>query len=397
MDKLRQEDLLGFVSDAPGPCVSIYMPTRAGGIERRGDCLRLKNLLREADEELTRRNMAAGHRRELLEPATALLTDEDFWASTSNGLVLLLSPHAARCYRLPPTFEPSLSVADRFRLRPLLPTLAGNAFGYVLALSHDRAQLYRLTTEAATAVDVPRMPTSIDEALNIDSADRGAQVHSSSASVSRKQAAVFHGQGGRPDTAKADLTSYCRAVDRAVCDHLGSTAAPLLLAAVEYLAPLYARISSYPHLSAAVVHGNPDRLSASELHTRAGTILEQECNRPLEEELARSTDQLSSGRASCDPHRILPAAATGQVQTLFFDPEGQLFGTYDCERQLVDVNAPAATAEKDLVELAALETIRHGGKIYPVAKDRLPPGSPLTAMFRYATPEAMKLDDGGLP
>ena len=48
---------------------------------------------------------------------------------------------------------------------------------------------------------------------------------------------------------------------------------PLLLAGVEYLLPIYKEANTYPHLIDTVIKGNPDLLSADELHKSAWEII----------------------------------------------------------------------------------------------------------------------------
>ena len=50
--------------------------------------------------------------------------------------------------------------------------------------------------------------------------------------------------------------------------------APLVVAAVDYLLPIFRQASAYPHLLQRGIEGNPDRLSEKELHDRAWTLVE---------------------------------------------------------------------------------------------------------------------------
>jgi hypothetical protein len=50
MNTSKREDLMELISEQKGICVSIYMPTHRAGSETQQDPIRLKNLLKEAEE-----------------------------------------------------------------------------------------------------------------------------------------------------------------------------------------------------------------------------------------------------------------------------------------------------------------------------------------------------------
>ena len=119
------------------------------------DPIRLKNLIRRAEESL----VAAGIRRpdasEVLRPARELIEDEAFWRHQSDGLALFLRTGWFRCYRLPLRFEETVVVSDRFHVSPLLPLLSGDGRFFVLALSENEARLLAGTRFAVHEVNVP--------------------------------------------------------------------------------------------------------------------------------------------------------------------------------------------------------------------------------------------------
>ena len=63
MDSINPSDLRGLVGDHKSPCISLYMPTHPVGDAGLQDRIRLKNLLAEAEERLTRRGMRSAEAR----------------------------------------------------------------------------------------------------------------------------------------------------------------------------------------------------------------------------------------------------------------------------------------------------------------------------------------------
>ncbi len=85
---------------------------------------------------------------------------------------------------------------------------------------------------------------------------------------------VYHGHGGPSDRVKTDAVRFFQRVDSVVGRVLRGQRAPLVLACVGYLAPLYEVANSFRHLVKGTVPGNPDRWNEDELREHAWTIVE---------------------------------------------------------------------------------------------------------------------------
>jgi hypothetical protein len=104
MDILTRAELEQLMLKEQPLCVSIYLPTHRTGIETQQDPIRLKNLLREAEQLLSAQGVGTHAVQKMLEPASRLLQDSDFWQHQSDGLAIFLSCNGARHYRLPLKF-----------------------------------------------------------------------------------------------------------------------------------------------------------------------------------------------------------------------------------------------------------------------------------------------------
>ena len=72
MEMLNRKELKDLAENPKGPCVSIFMPTHFKGPETQQNPIRLKNLLREAEQRLVELEIRPAEARELLAPAAAL-------------------------------------------------------------------------------------------------------------------------------------------------------------------------------------------------------------------------------------------------------------------------------------------------------------------------------------
>jgi len=383
MDVLTTSDLRNLASIQAEHCITIYMPTNVTGRDAEQDPARLRDLLQQAEDNLVKRGMRAPEARTFLEPARSLITDAFFWRERSQGVAIFICPESLMRFRLPLDFTESVIVNRRFHIKPLLALLAGDNRFYLLALSQNKVRLLDGTRHGMRELEVKGMPVNIQEALNYDEADRGAQVHSAMAGTTGKQAAVFHGQGGQKDTAKTDITQFFRMVDESLHDVLTEGNVPLMLAGVDYLLPIYRAVCSYPHTIDTTLSGNCDHLSAHQLHERAWPLVQPNFEKTRDEVLAKYRELGGSGKTTNDVEKIVTAAYQGQVDTLLLDLNADEWGVFDAETNTTEVHIEAEAGDEDLLDLAAVQTLLHRGTIQAVDRDQMPNEALIAAMLRY--------------
>jgi hypothetical protein len=378
MDIFTQVDLKTLSGAVQGPCVSLFMPAHRGGSEQ--DPIRWKNLLRRAEELLTARGMRATAVQELLRPATHLVDDVAFWKGQSDGLAFFLAPGLARRYRVPLPLAELVVVGERFHLKPLLPLLARDGRFYVLAISQNRVRLLQGSAHAVDEVDLKGVPANLAEALRFHDRDEPLRFHGRPTS-SGGWGAIFSGQGVGIDDHKDDLLRYFQQIDRGLHELLREAKAPLVLASVEYLWPIYRQANTYPHLLDQGVGGNPDRLSAQELHGRAWAVVGPAFQK-ARDSAAAQYDQLSgTGRTANDLAEVVGAAVQGKVETLFVARDVERWGTFDAAAGSLVIHDRQQVGDEDLLNLAALHTLQHRGTVYAVDGREVPGHTPVAAIF----------------
>jgi hypothetical protein len=379
-----REELRVLTESSQAPCVSIYMPTHRVSTENQQDRTRLKNLIRQAADSLQAYGLRPAEAETLLEPASKLVGAIPFWKEKQDGLALFISPGIFRQYQLPTTFESLVVVAHRFHYKPLLTFLGGNEF-FVLALSQNAVRLFEGSRFGLSAIEGPEgMPKSLAEALKYDEAEQQIQFHTgTSASSGRGRAAMFHGQGAGTDDSKDRILRYFRQINQGLHDLLKEEQAPLVLAGVEYLLPIYKEINTYQHVINGGITGNPEGVPAVELHRQAWALVEPHFKREQEQAAARYQQLAGTGRTSNDPKEIVPGAYHGRVEFLFVAVGRQQWGDFDPGANRVDLHPEAQPGSFDLLDLAASQTLLHGGAVYAVEPAEVPDKTLLAAVFRY--------------
>jgi len=387
MSLLSKSELKTLMEQHGQWCVSIFMPAHRAGVEVQQDPIRLKNLLGHAEERLIESGLRSPEARELLKPAQELLERAGFWRRQSDGLAIFVSPKVFRTYRLPLDFRGLVVVSERFHIKPLLPLLTGDARFYILALSQNEVRLLEGTRYSVGQVDLENVPESLAEALKWDDPERRLQWHTRTGTTTDgTRAAIFHGHGvASADDPKDYIRRYFRQVDNGVSDLLRDERAPLVLAGVDYVLPLYREANTYQHLLEEGITGNPEELSAEELHRQAWTILKPYFQRERKEAAAQyqRLGGAESELASNEMQEIVPAANHGRVETLFVALGFQRWGSFDADTNTLHVHEEAKPGDEDLLDFAAAHTLLNAGTVYAVEAGKVPGGPPLAAVFRY--------------
>ncbi len=385
MDLINKEEIEVLMKQRQkGPCISIYLPTYRSGEDTKQNPIRFKNLITSAEEHLTSIEMRPAERKNLLEPALQLINDSVFWRSQGEGMAYFLSPEVSRCYRLPLSFPELAVVSDSFHLKPLLSLLSGDGQFYILALSQKDARLLQGTRDVVEEMDLSAVIEKFELEFGEDLPEQYLQFHTSTPRRGDSRPAVYFGHGGEIDSAlKERLLKYFRFIDKEVRSMLYEERSPLLLACVDYLFPLYKEANKYPLLFEESIPGNPEKISAEELHRRAWEIVHPYFQKKQTEAHTRYHEQVGTGKTSTDIKEILEASFHGRVETLFVAVGVQQWGSYDPETNTVNLQEQFQTGYEDLLDLAAVQTFLNNGTVYAVAPEQMPDSEQLAALYRY--------------
>lgn len=342
-----------------GTCVSIYIPTVATGRERLESAVRLKNQLEKAHRLLVEKGMRSTIAWDLLEPGTKLHDDKEFWVEQSRGLALFFAEGFTRINRLRVAVPELTIVGTSFHIRPLL-SCSEQEKAYVLALDGKDTRVLRLAGETAELIQVPDMPTSIDEAIGSEYLEKQQTAHSLG-----RQGMIAHGAGDLKNEQKDRDLRFCQAVDRALVKFLNGSKAALILAADEPILSIYRRHNRYEGILEDVIAGNPRRLSVRDLASQAEPIMEKLHDQKAKHLLERYENSKPLGRAEEKLDQVLAMATAGRVDVLFTDPLALKWGFTGDDGRALLADDQAAGAE-DLINLAAIETLKNSGDVIEV-------------------------------
>jgi len=366
------------------PCISFYMPTQKGREKAKENSIRFKNLVARAEDLLKARGFESSEAVKILESAKKLIDDSYFWANQSEGLAYFITADFSKYYRLPVEFEELAVVRNSFHLKPLFGLLSVDGQFYVLALSQKDARLLRGTRAMVEEVDLSDVIRNFEEEFGGELPEHYLQFHTKAPAANGTRTAIYYGHGGEIDSIQKErMLKYFRFIDRELLDMLDEKNSPLLLACVDFLFPLYKEASKYPLLFDKGIKGNPENISAGELHSEAWDIVKPYFEEKLEGTKARYHELKGTGKTSDNILEIVPSSFHGRINDIFVTVGVQQWGRYDPETEEIEVSDEEDPNLEDLIDLAAAETFLNKGNVYAVGAEQMPDDSPATAIFRW--------------
>lgn len=385
MELLNKEEMeLLLTQGEKEPCISIYMPTQKGREGAKENSIRFKNLLSKVEEQLEDRGLHHSDKDSLLDSAKKLVTESIYWANQSEGLAYFITSGFSRYYRLPVQFTERAVVRRSFHLKPLFPLLSSDGLFYILALSQKDARLLRGTHGTIEEIDLSKVIERFEAEFGEELPEQYLQFHTGAPASGSTRPAIYYGHGGEIDSAQKErLLKYFRFIDREMQDLIGNKYTPIILACVDFLAPLYKVSNKHSLLFEESIKGNPENISRHELHEKAWEIVKPYFQQKQEEAKRRYHELKGTGKTSNDILEILPASYHGRISDLFVTAGLQQWGYYDPESENIRLTDEQETGSEDLIDLAAAKSYANNGSVFALDHEQMPDTAPAAAILRW--------------
>lgn len=387
-DIITRETLIDLIKGCEGTAISFYMPTFSTGRETQENSIRLKTLVKKAREQLTEQGMGEGEIDRYLAPAVDLIEDQDFWQGQSEGLALFVDAIKMNIFRLPKRFEELVIVGESYYITPLIPIFEGDGQYFLLELSQDRPKLYKGSKFKLNQIEDLDLPASLQKMFDdFYEFHSHIQFHSKTGTpnpdMAGERSGRYFGQGGDDIDQKAEIKQFFDRFDAALMEYLNGKDAPLILAGVEFLHPLYQQANTYPNLLENGILKDVSQMSIEEIHESSWQIIKDQYETNVQKALGvyrQLADK--NGDTSDDLAAILSAAYYKRINTLFVAENHHVWGKFDKEANHVE-NLDRQQGAQHLLGLAATYTLKNGGNVLVLPKEKIPSGGPAAAILRY--------------
>lgn len=383
---LSKEQLAGLASHTGTPSVSLYMETHPAGFDKneQKDVIAFKSLLQQITSELKNKGTDMLSIDRLLQPGYELLRNDKFWLQVSKGLAVFIAEGKFNYIKLPIAPKNELLINASFYLSPLIPMVTARDYFYLLVLSKKQAKLFRADQFGMVHISIPEIPNGIDDVVHFEEKDDQklfrTDTHGAGHGVN------FHGIGsGKPDE-KQNIAMYLDEVDETLWKAvLSKENAPLLLAGVEYLIPIFKSVSQYNCIWNDSLTGNLEHEDMQSLYQQALKKMEPFFLQRNDKALAMYGNQSATALTSSIPADVIPAAYYSRVWHLFVQKDEHIWGTFDQMKNELVIHETKEEGDECLLDKAVIRTLLNGGEVHILPKDRMPGQSTIAALMRFVS------------
>ncbi len=336
----------------------------------------MKTIVAEAARELERRRFQ-GPIGTLLKPLEEL-AENPASLGGGSGLAVYVSPGFFGHFQLLAPTRERLIVASHPHIAPVLAYRMPQRVFYVLAISKKLLRLGRWHDGQFAENPLPSgVPTSFEEDFVFDQPDHDLQNRSAAGSPSAQVGPARFGTGSERDLVHERLQRYFQLVDRELTGLLEG--APLVLVGVAEELAAYRLVSEYPHVLAAKPT-SPGHLTWAELRDLGQEAVLETLRREAKKALAEFREMARRDHAASGVREVLEAAREGRIHKLLLEKnaeqEGLLGPSFPMDSGHVE-------GEQDLINAAAVETIRGRGEVHLVEEGELDALGRVAAILRY--------------
>ena len=383
MDVLTIQQLKELSHDRQEWCLSLFMPAHRAGPEVEQDRIRFKNLLTAAEEKLSGLGWKNREIATFLKPAMDILRQSDFWQNQSDGLAVFLQTDELHTFRLPIRFKEFVLISKRFHLKPVLPVFMQSLDFKILALSQNEVKLFDCTTVNIEEHDLAARISNYAETMQFDQFIKQTQFHTgTSRGEGGERSGMFFGHDPKDDE-KNHLLNWFHKLTDTLSAYLRDDRAPIILAGVKSLLPLFEQANdSLPIIKEGIV-GNPEEINPQQLLKNGVAILEKRLMNEMGAEKNRFFDLSTKQMTSTEINEIVRYAYHGRIEVLFYAPDFHLWGKYDPQDDKIEHHEQHQAGDNDLIDIAAVTTLLRGGKAYQMPVEEMPDQHSLAAILRY--------------
>lgn len=246
-------------------------------------------------------------------------------------------------------------------------------------------RLFEGTRHSVGQIDLPdEIPASLNEALKLDEPEKQLQMHTGT-SPGGTGTGMFHGQGSGAENQEAGIEQYLTLVDSGLKEIFGEQKAPLVLAGVDYLLPIYRKVSDYAHIMPDGITGSPEHLLPATLQEQAWPIVEPYFRQETDKIVTTYQQLADTDMASDKVEEIVAAAFNGRVDKLVLAVGTQVWGNFNRDTGKVVFQQEGQPQEDHLplLDFAAMQTLQNAGTVYALSQDEMPTKTAVSAIFRY--------------
>jgi hypothetical protein len=357
--------LRSLLNKGEGTAVSIYLPLTKNEKSAREYELKRKLVFQKLTPLIKNDS--------LLEPLKKVLAENEFWKSPQKTLALFSNGKKTEWFFLRKEIGTvQVWVDQEYYIRPLIDSFFELEKMSVLAMSQHSVRLFSLDQGSHQEIELPaEMPRSLDELESFQKDSESLQFNTKTAPNQRGSVrsegrpANFYESTNANEKKRIWLQRFIQEIDPYLVEFLRESDGPIAFVGVGDLYSVFKSSSQFRDQVQFHVHGSPDKWSENELIQRVFEAMREKSHKDAKKLFQRY--QQTKGKLSSEMDKILEAADRNQIEAFFFNDD-EFFPTeghpaedfHSAEKKNPDLG------DADLINLAAVKTLRNGGKAYLV-------------------------------
>jgi len=370
-------------------CITAYMPTHRAGVEvnEQQDRIAFKKMLQNVKQLMQDKGLQQTRIEAMLKPGFDMLRENDqLWYNMTEGMAVFIADDYFKFVRMPYAPQEEILMNNSFYVSPLIQAMAGNEHFYVLLISKKQSKIFRADAFYMEDLHIEELPQGVEDVVHNEEKESDNDLFrgGSTRAGGGVPAANYHGiGGGRPDP-KDLLAVYMQEVDRTLWTKvLSRENAPLLLAGVEYLLPIYRSVSTYQNIWEEQLTGSYEHELPEVIYEKARAIMQPYFDKQHKDAFENYMNKLATPLTTSMPDAVIRASYYGQVSDLFVEKGAHIWGHFDADANQLEMHNSHEMNDDCLVDKAAMQTILHGGRVHIMEKEEMPNGSTIAALLRY--------------
>lgn len=381
MDDINKQEIKNILENSIEPCLTLLTPTETIAGEAVDKMkIRFKNLIKKGENKLKKDwDFTEEESREFMEPLKEYLNNRDFWLNQSTGLVILKDKENFKFYRLPLKFDSEVTLEKYFHIKTYISEIFSEKRFYLLTVSRNSCRFFQGTPREIEEKEIEELPQGIKEIIADEDRESSTQQHSAAKGGT---SVIHHGHDDRDQKVPTELLRYLKEIKNSLSPYLQDQDIPLLVMCVKDIFPHLKNVFDYSNLLGDFIQGSPDKLSKQEILEKARPVIKPHFQQPHQKIAEKYRELKGSENTSALIEEIVPASHQGRIDTLLLTPRDNTMGIYNPDRGEIETEIGPPEGY-DLINFAAINTLKNGGEIYHFDKDDMPEDSNVCALFRY--------------
>lgn len=386
-------DAKDYLNPKSTPVVSIYVPikrTQRDGRQPDWDRIEFKDLAKEAKRRLTE-NYDEKTLRPIFKKIDYILENEDLpiWLNSSAGLAFLVSADAADIYNMASAPISSVTVGDKYYLKPLIEDTKNEIYYKLLLLNSD---FFAVLDGNYSGVRFEKFPDSVKNYFAETFEEFDGETTALDYYSLEDHESPYHDHKSRNEVTQEETEKFFRYVNKEMNDVLvRDSETPVILVTLPEHENMFRKICTFKSLAPEAILKDARTLTGTELRDAAVQIMQKDEDAEIKELIDKYEYHLSKGSASNSIPDIGMALVERKVDVLFLADGKGLPGTFNDKTGEVDYDPSTNPvddkeldpASPDIANAFAEACVAQDGEVVVLDADKMPDGAFIAATYRY--------------